>query len=240
MVLPVEDYNDRQELRNAWTDGKASVTWGGTFPNHYPITGGSSGSNLNVSTEVGTYWAGAPASEPVPVLPSGAFNKQSLVLHYDNDGSTFTPYTNHPAEEKWVYPAPYYSEIEAETAADLGARQDWTSEGLKSLVMWFTGHSVSDGSYDGAAWPDYSMQARGSDIWGRRDEFFFLGKYPLRTTYILASVQVLSMDNTDPWAKAGMMLRENLTPYSRYAGIFITTTQGVTFQWREETNGETQ
>jgi hypothetical protein len=48
------------------------------------------------------------------------------------------------------------------------------------------------------------------------------------------------MDNTDPWAKAGMMLRENMTPYSKYAAVFITPTQGVTFQWREETNGESQ
>ncbi|MCJ7808356.1 MAG: PA14 domain-containing protein, partial [Dehalococcoidia bacterium] len=234
----VEDYNDRGELRNVWTDGKASVVWGGSYPYHFIVSGGSSGSNLNVSTEVGTYWNGAASSEPVPALP-GAFNKQSLVLHYDNDGSTFTPYTYNPAEEKWVYPAPYYSEIEAETAG-LEASQNWTSEGLKSLVMWYTGHSVSDGSYDGTDWPDYTMQARGSDIWGRRDEFFFLGKYPLRTALATVSVQVLSMDNTDPWAKAGVMIRENMTPYSKYAGVFITPSSGVTFQWRDATNAESQ
>jgi hypothetical protein len=36
------------------------------------------------------------------------------------------------------------------------------------------------------------------------------------------------------------MIRENMTPYSKYAGVFITPSQGVTFQWREETNGDTE
>ena len=231
----VEDYNDRGELRNVWTDGKASVTWSADYK---VLNGGSSGSNLNVSTEVGTYFQ--PALGPVPPPLPGEFNAQSLVLHYDNDGLTFTPYTNNSAEEKWVYPAPYYSEIEAD-AAGLEASPTWTSEGLKSLVMWFSGHSLSDGSYDSTNWPAYTMQARGSDIFGRRDEFFFLGEYPLlRTAAATLSVQVLSIDNTDPWAKAGVMIRENMTPYSKYAGVFITPTRGVTFQWRDTTNGETQ
>jgi hypothetical protein len=234
----VEDYNDRDELRNVWTDGKAGVAWGGSYPHHYVVSGGSSGSNLNISTEVGTYWNGAASSEPVPPAPPGSFNTQSLVLHYDNDGSTFTPYTNHPAEEKWVYPAPYYSEIEAETAG-LEASQNWESEGLKSLVMWFTGHPLSDGSYDSGGWPAFTMQARGRDIQGRRDELFYLAKYPLRIGATI-SVRILSMDNTHPWAKAGVMIRENMTPYSKYAGVFITPSSGVTFQWREETNGETE
>jgi hypothetical protein len=104
--------------------------------------------------------------------------------------------------------------------------------------MWFVGHPLSDGGYDSTNWPAFTMQARGRDIWGRRDEFFFLGKYPLLTPATI-SVYVLSMDNTDPWAKAGVMIRENMTPYSKYAGVFITPTSGVTFHWRETTNGET-
>ena len=47
------------------------------------------------------------------------------------------------------------------------------------------------------------------------------------------------MDSTNPWAKAGVMIRENLTPYSKNASVFITPNNGVTFQWRSETDGPT-
>jgi hypothetical protein len=107
--------------------------------------------------------------------------------------------------------------------------------------MWFVGHPLSDGSYDSTAWPAYTMKARGRDIWGSRDEFYFLGKYPLqRGTAATISVKVLSIDNTNPWAKAGVMIRENMTPYSKYAGVFITPSQGVTFDWRDATNVDSQ
>jgi hypothetical protein len=47
------------------------------------------------------------------------------------------------------------------------------------------------------------------------------------------------MDNTDPWAKAGVMIREKMTPYSKHASVFITPGQGVTFQYRENEDGPT-
>jgi len=78
----MEDYNDRREIRRVWKDGYADVVWGGVYPHLYVLQGGSSGSNLNTSTEVGSYGAGGTG----PI--HGGY--QAMVLHYENDGSTYT------------------------------------------------------------------------------------------------------------------------------------------------------
>jgi hypothetical protein len=213
-----EDYNDRGELRLVWTDGYANVIWGGTYPYHYVIRGGSSGSNLNLSSAVGN-----PAGGTGPVRPT-PLNYDAMVLRYDNDGLT---YTGLPGAERWIYDAPYFSEIEKDTVSS-----DWSGEGIKALSLWFQGHPLSDGSYNATGWPLYTVSGRGRDIWGRHDEFFFLGVYPLTGSGTI-QVKITDMDNTNPWAKAGVMIRDKWAPYSKFAAVYMTPGNGVTFQWRE-------
>jgi hypothetical protein len=221
----MEDYNDRGEVRGVWTDGYASVGWGGTYPFKYPLNTASSGSNLNASTEVGSPVAGAG-----PIYGG----TQAMVLLYENDGNT---YTRLPGEEQWVYDSENFSEIEANTVENLGVGQDWSGEGAKSLTMWFQGHPISDGTSDFSLWPEFSVTGRGRDIWNSHDEFYFLALYPWEaeplstTTHI--QTRVVSMDDTDGWAKAGLMIREKMTPYSKYAAVFVTPNNGITFQWRD-------
>ncbi|NIP55738.1 MAG: hypothetical protein GWN67_14200, partial [Phycisphaerae bacterium] len=130
--------------------------------------------NLNVSTAVGAPFNGV--SGPIPPTP---LNYQAMVLLYDNDGFTYTYARVVDDEEKWLYDAPYYSEIEANTVGDnsLDVGQTWDSEGVKSLSLSFQGHPISDGYYDATAWPAYTVYGRGRDIWGRHDEFYFLSQY---------------------------------------------------------------
>jgi hypothetical protein len=225
----MEDYNDRGEIRGVWTDGYASVGWGGVYPLQYPLNTASSGSNLNASTEVGSPVAGAG-----PIYGG----TQAMVLLYENDGNT---YTRLPDEEEWVYDSENFSEIEANTVENLGVGQDWSGEGAKSLTMWFQGHPISDGSSDFALWPEFTVTGRGRDIWNGHDEFYFLGLYPWEaeplstTTHI--QTRVVSIDNTNPWAKAGLMIREKLTPYSRFAAVYVTPGNGISFQWRDVEGG---
>jgi hypothetical protein len=47
--------------------------------------------------------------------------------------------------------------------------------------------------------------------------------------------KVLSVDNTDPWAKAGVMIRETLDPDSKFAAVYITPGNGCRFQARINT-----
>ncbi len=222
----MEDYNDHVEIRRVWRDGYANVRWGGIYPDIYLVRGGSSGSNLNVSTAVGSPFNGGTG----PTL-----NDEAMVLRYDNDGFT---YTGHPGEEMWIYDAPYYSEIEANTVGNnsLNVGQNWAATGYQRISLSFQGHPVSDGDYDANGLPVYTINGRGRDIFGRHDEFFFYSQYPF-VGHGSIQVQVLSMDNTDPWAKAGVMIRDKRTPYSKFVAVFVTPGNGVTFQYRDVEDG---
>ncbi len=226
----MELYNDRNDIRVVWRDGSADVVWTGFHPYLTLLQGGSSGSNLNVSTAVGSPIQGATGP-----IPPTALNEEAMVLRYDNDGWT---YIGLGGEEKWVYDAPYYSEIEANTVGNnsLNVGQTWDSDGAKSLSLSFQGHPISAGYYDASAWPAYTIYGRGRDIWGRHDEFYYLSQYPLTGAGSI-QVQILQMDNTDPWAKAGIMIREKWAPYSKFAAVFMTPGNGVSFQYRVSEDG---
>jgi hypothetical protein len=47
---------------------------------------------------------------------------------------------------------------------------------------------------------------------------------------------MLSVDNTDPWAKAGVMIRETLDAGSKFAAVYITPGNGCRFQARTDTD----
>jgi hypothetical protein len=79
------------------------------------------------------------------------------------------------------------------------------------------------------------MRGDGADIWGAADAFFFRHRKLSGDGEIRA--RVTSVQNTNAWAKAGVMIREGLEPGSRHASTFVTPTSGVAFQRREAANG---
>jgi hypothetical protein len=78
------------------------------------------------------------------------------------------------------------------------------------------------------------MTGSGMDIWGTADEFHYAFKTLAGVGSIVA--KVLSVDNTDPWAKAGVMIRETLEPGSKFAAVYITPGNGCRFQGRTDTD----
>jgi len=81
------------------------------------------------------------------------------------------------------------------------------------------------------------MTASGADIWAvngvEADEFHFA--YKMLTGAGSIAAKVVNMDNTNDWAKAGVMIRETLDPASAHAFMTMTPTQGVSFQRRPGT-----
>ncbi|HCO95838.1 MAG TPA: hypothetical protein DIU00_18155, partial [Phycisphaerales bacterium] len=80
----------------------------------------------------------------------------------------------------------------------------------------------------------YTMTASGADIWNDADEFHYAFKTLSGVGTIVA--HVLSVDNTDPWAKAGVMFRDTLEPGSKFAAVYITPGNGCRFQARVDTD----
>ncbi|MFH1719416.1 MAG: LamG-like jellyroll fold domain-containing protein [Planctomycetota bacterium] len=119
--------------------------------------------------------------------------------------------------------------------------RDWTEEGVGELSIWFAGLPGSVGSFTEAPAGTFTMTASGTDIWDvgtagdYRDEFHFAYKTLTGAGTIMA--RVTSVQNTDGWAKAGVMIRETLEPGSKHAFACITPTNGVASQGRVETGG---
>ena len=75
----------------------------------------------------------------------------------------------------------------------------------------------------------------GADIWETWDQFHYV--HQSRSGDFMITARVLSMDQTDGWAKAGVMVRGTLDGNSEHAMMMMTPKNGATFQWRSETGG---
>jgi PA14 domain len=139
--------------------------------------------------------------------------RQSMPLAYDNNKQGFAKYS--------------------ETEFKLTAPRDWTEEDVGELSLWFRGRAGSVGSFVEAPAGTYTMTATGSDIWNQADQFHLA--YKMLTGAGSIQAKVLSVDNTDLWAKAGVMIRETLDPGSKFAAVYITPGNGCRFQARLDT-----
>jgi hypothetical protein len=124
----------------------------------------------------------------------------------------------------------------------LTAPRDWTVYGIDELSLWFHGAPGSVGSFVEDPAGTYTMTASGTDIWGTADEFHYAYKTLTGAGTIIAKVE--SVERTDPWAKAGVMIRETLDAGSKFVNLNITPTnadgtptQGCIFQARTDTDG---
>jgi hypothetical protein len=78
--------------------------------------------------------------------------------------------------------------------------------------------------------PYVRMYARGYDIAGTADEFYF-GEVPLQGDTELI-VKVNSLDGPHAWSKAGLMFRGSTAADAAFVSVFVTPTKGVLLQWR--------
>ena len=130
----------------------------------------------------------------------------------------------------------------SEATLTLSSQRDWTVSGVKELSLWFRGNPGSVGSLVEELDGTYTMTAAGADIWNEADEFHYAFKQLTGAGSITARVE--SVENTNNWAKAGVMIRETLDPGSKFAAVYITptnadgtATNGCRFQVRINTDG---
>ena len=145
--------------------------------------------------------------------------RQSMPLSYDNNKTGYSKYS--------------------ETELTLTDTRDWTDENVAELSIWFRGYPASTGSFVESPAGTFTMTASGADIWNNNgieaDEFHFAYKTLSGAGSITA--KVVSVSNTNAWAKAGVMIRETLDPDSAHAFACITPGNGVASQYRPSTGG---
>ena len=76
----------------------------------------------------------------------------------------------------------------------------------------------------------WTLTASGADIWNASDEFQFAFQNFAGDGAVVA--RVTSVENTDPWAKAGVMLRDSTSPGAPFAAVFVTPSNGIVFHYR--------
>jgi len=77
----------------------------------------------------------------------------------------------------------------------------------------------------------------GGDIFGPADAFHFVSQTLSADGTVTA--HVTSQQATDPWAKAGPMIRVSADPGSPYYAVFVTPGHGIAVQWRGTQGGST-
>jgi len=135
---------------------------------------------------------------------------QSMPLTYDNAVS------------------PHYSEA----VRTWNAPQSWTTNGADALTLYFRGVPVGFLELS----PNHIlMNGVGADIYSTADQGRFVYKRLSGNGSILARVDRL--DNTDPWAKAGVMIRNSLDAGAPWAYVLWAGENGVRFQTRPTLSG---
>jgi hypothetical protein len=127
----------------------------------------------------------------------------------------------------------------------------WEGPGLARQVI--AGQYLSPATAGGTPWSDggvgspglagsatvsggtWTVRGGGDDIWNTSDSFHFVHR-PMGGDGEI-TVRVLSQTATDPWAKAGVMIREGTAGGARHAMLAVTPGNGVAFQRRTTTGG---
>jgi len=204
----IDDFEDYDAGDNqiwlAWHDGLGAGAPG--TPGYFP--GNGTGSAVGDETT---------ASYTEETIVHGG--NQSMPVAYDNNKQGYSK----------------YSEVEL----TLSGQRDWTAEGVTELSLWFRGYAGSVGSFVEGPAGTYTMTGAGADIWDigpgageYHDEFHFAYKMLTGPGSIVARVD--SVQNTNVWAKACVMIRETLDGGSKHALAAVTPANGVAFQSRPE------
>ena len=103
-------------------------------------------------------------------------------------------------------------------------------------TLTLTGNAIGSGtgsvSTDGVV---YTVDGKGADIWGTADAFYYVAlKWSGDVT---VTARVRSVTATHASAKAGVMIRENLTAGSRHAMTVVMPGKGVAMQYRAAPGG---
>jgi glucuronoarabinoxylan endo-1,4-beta-xylanase len=112
------------------------------------------------------------------------------------------------------------------TAPAVQLPSPWQSQDI-GITSGQTGAIYTDGVF--------TMTGLGADIWNPSDAFRFAYMPVTGNCTIIA--RVTSVQNTDPWSKAGVMIRDSLGANSTHAFMCVTPGNGVAFQYRSSTGG---
>ena len=124
----------------------------------------------------------------------------------------------------------------SEATMTLISQRNWTLRGAEELALWFRGYPATFSTFIEGLAGTYTMTARSDNIADPADSFHYVYKQLSGPGSIVVKVE--SVTETSTSAKAGVMIRETLTPDSKYAMTFSRPDGGIRVRRRAETAGE--
>jgi hypothetical protein len=217
-------YYWRVDEANSTIGWDVGAPWQFTVTDHLVVDGFESYKNSPVEAQLYNTWIdgygvetnGSMVGHDADIT-QGEYIVETKIIHGGRQSMPYTFDNRGPAN---------YSEAER----TFSPAQDWTREDVDSLSLWFRGYPAYVGSFVEAPAGTYTMTASGTDIWSMADEFHFAYKELSGAGVIIAKVE--SVENMDPWAKAGVMIRDTLEPDSANVALLVTPENGVRFQYR--------
>jgi hypothetical protein len=190
----------------------SNIVVAGTVPAYLMVARSTSGSTTSYTAYTspnGSTWTAIAGSTVTLNLPTPLLAGFAITSHNQGTGSAVTLDT---VSVGGAAPPPAGCPT-SWSCADIGGA---TPSGSQSL---------SSGTW--------TVMGGGGDIWGTSDQFHYV-------TQTLAadggvSARVASQTNSDPWAKAGVMLRSTTAAGSAYYSAFVTPGNGVVVQSRSAT-----
>ena len=114
------------------------------------------------------------------------------------------------------------------------------TQGSPSLPAGWGDADIGDISIEGISFTEgqnITVSGSGADIWGGADAFYY-ARTAVNGNFTITA-RAAAVENVNQWTKAGLMIREQLTPGARHASFFATpsTVKGTAFQYRVNDNG---
>lgn len=130
----------------------------------------------------------------------------------------------------------------AVTSHDAGEVCECTFESVSLLPATWNAGDIGVPGIPGAttfntATGAWSLTGSGADIWGTGDQLQLASQSLTGDGVIVARVKGLA--NTDPWAKAGIMMRESTAPDARNVILLTSAANGINLQSRGTPGGAT-
>lgn len=232
--------HDAAQLGTATFDGVSVGATGGPPPNQPPTV------SLTAPQAGASYVA--PATVGLSATPADSDGSVVRVDFLAN-GSVVATTTAAPWTASWSGVQAGTYAVSARAVDNLGAEGTGvpvsitvtTAPGQTGLpspwVMSDVGTTGAAGSA-GEAGGSFAIQGAGADIWGTTDAFAFVYQSLAGDGQIVA--RLATQQNTNAWAKAGVMIRESLAPGAPHAFMALTPANGAAFQRRPILNGSSQ
>lgn len=91
----------------------------------------------------------------------------------------------------------------------------------------------------GQSGPAFAIEGAGADLWGGTEEFAAVYRAAAFTDGVSATVRVTSQDRTGGWARAGIVVRDDLTRRGAAGSVnlAVTPSQGIALSWDKNGDG---